>query len=357
MREDEPAPDGGQPEFDLFTRTADSPAFSRRQRLRRWFDAYLGTPLRIAWNDWRARFGGLIVLFFVLMGTVGPMLVPEPRTLQGPVFLGPFDSSQMITLFDLNAIGIDFAFRVWEFPLGTNISGKGVLRQTVHTTTPMLKMILAGAVLSVVLGALIGALAGYKSGTVDNVLMIVTDVALTVPGLALVIVIAAVWDPSNPYIVGIILGIDNWPGLARTIRSQVLSIREEDFVEASRTLGLSSRRVMRKDLLSPLMPYISINVANSARRIIFESVALYFLGILSFADPNWGVMMQRAYNQINLRSTSQLHWMLVPMLAIAFLSLGFVLFSQGLDRVFNVRLRARHSQTKGGESEAAEVSE
>jgi peptide/nickel transport system permease protein len=90
------------------------------------------------------------------------------------------------------------------------------------------------------------------------------------------------------------------------------------------------------------MPYISINFANSSRRIIFESVALYFLGVLPFTTQNWGVMMNSAYNQSNLTNLQQLHWLLLPMLEIAFLSLGLILFAQGLDRVFNVRLRARH---------------
>lgn len=323
---EEKATDGGSVDrLDVFTRTSDIPSRSRLDQTRQGFEEHLFAPLRVAWDDWRARTGIVILGCYILVGTVGVMVVPQPESLQGPILAPPFQT--------------------WEFPLGTDVAGSGLLRQTVHATPAMFKMILSGALLSIVLGTVIGTLAGYSGGYLDRVLMTVTDIVLTIPGLALIIVLSAVWVPRDPYVVGLILGIDNWPGLARTLRSQVLSIREEDFLEASRTMGLSKFTILRKGVISRLMPYISINMANSAKRIIFESVGLYFLAILPFTTLNWGVVMQMAYQQANLRDPSQLHWMLVPMLAIAGLSFGLVMFAQGLDRVFNVRLRARHAKT------------
>jgi peptide/nickel transport system permease protein len=91
---------------------------------------------------------------------------------------------------------------------------------------------------------------------------------------------------------------------------------------------------------------------NSSRRIIFESVGLYFLGVLPFTTQNWGVIMNLAFQKSNLTNLQQLHWLLLPMLQIAFLSLGLILFAQGLDRVFNVRLRARHEARDEDEESA-----
>lgn len=329
--------DGGQLDHDLFTTTAsDRPSYTRKQRLAKLLDAYVYAPMSVAWADWRVRIGGTILVFFLLMGTVGPYLVPEPRTLQAPIFLSPFT---------------DLAH-----PLGTDIAGKDMVSQIVHATPAMLKMIAAGAMFSVVVATLIGTISGYKGGKVDSILMSFTDVVLTVPGLALVLVIASVFPPKSPWLVGLILGIDNWPGLARTIRSQVLSIREEAYVEASRAMGLSKWHIIRKDLVSQLMPYISINTATSARSIIFESVALYFLGILPMTSLNWGVLLNTAYNESNLRSPENIHFILIPMFTIALISLGFVLFAQGMDRIFNVRLRAKHAKRVGGDEDgSAEV--
>ncbi len=92
------------------------------------------------------------------------------------------------------------------------------------------------------------------------------------------------------------------------------------------------------------MPYIVVNMANAARRIIFAAVALYFLGVLPFSDANWGVMLDNAYNSGALYRTDALHWLLVPMIAISGIAMGLILLAQSLDQVFNPRIRARHQE-------------
>ena len=335
--DDEARTDGGAADENVFTRTADVPTLTAREKARRTFDRRIYAPLAVLANDWRAVLGGGILTLFVLTGVVawisssnwwflsGVVLVESPTVMEGPIFVSPLQN--------------------WAYPLGTGVMGKSILKQLVHATPAMIQMIAAGALLSVTVGTLIGTVAGYRGGTVDKTLMSVTDVVLTIPGIALVIVLAAIYEPRHPVTVGIILGIDNWPRLARTIRSEVLSIREEAFTEASRIMGLSQSTILRRDVISNLMPYISINFANGARNIIFESVALYFLGILPFTTLNWGVMMNEAYNGADLTNLSQLHWLFAPMLTITVVSLGFILFAQALDRIFNVRLRARHENT------------
>ena len=321
----------------VFTRTSDVPALSWRERAVRAFDRRIYAPAAILVRDWRALVGSTILATFLLMGLVAwvsrsswwvlesIVIIETPLVMEGDIFVPPFQDP--------------------AFPLGTGVMGQALHKQVIHATPAMIQLIAAGALLSVTVGTLIGTVAGYRGGTVDNVLMTVTDVVLTIPGIALVIVLAAIFDPRHPITVGLILGIDNWPRLARTVRSEVLSIREEAFTEASRIMGLSQWRILRKDVISNLMPYISINFANSSRRIIFESVALYFLGILGYTTLNWGVMMNEAYHGSDLTNVEQMHWLLVPMITIVIISLGFILFAQGLDRIFNVRLRARHEST------------
>lgn len=344
--------DGGRTDnTELFTKTADVSSATVTERILRKFDVYVYAPVAAGWSDWRMRIGALILLYFVVQGTVGVMIVGQPQSLEHQVFLTPFHDG-WLTFESVHVFGMSLPLLPkLTAPLGTTISGKSVAEQLVHATPPMLKMILSGALLSVAVGTLIGVLSGYKGGVLDEVLMSVTDIALTIPGLALVLVLAAIFQPKDPYIIGIILGIDNWPGLARTIRSQVLSIREESFVEVDRVMDISTWAILRKDFISQLMPYISINFANSSRRIIFESVALYFIGVLPFNTANWGVMMNLAFKKANLTNIDQLHWLVAPMLMIMLMSCGLILFAQGLDRVFNVRLRARHAKRVGGEED------
>ncbi len=338
-----------------FTTTADA-TISRREWVSRRLDSYVFAPFRILWSDWRARVGFLIITFYVLMGTIGVLMNPVPYTGMGPRYLQPFHAGwftlEPVTLFGIS-LPLDPRFHLI---LGTGALGQGIWTQLVHATPAMLKMILAGAVFSAVFGTVLGTLAGYKGGIVDRAIMMLSDITLTIPGLPLVIIIAAALQPKNPYLIGLILGINNWAGLSRAVRSQVLSVRERNFVEASRSMGLSTPRIMRDDILPDLMSYVSINFVQASRGIIFESVGLYYLGILPFTTLNWGVMMNLAYTTSGALYTWQsAHWLFLPMLTITLLSVGLILFAQGLDQIFNPRVRARHvkavSSADGDEEE------
>ena len=304
-------------------------SLTRGERFRRTLDEHVLAPTRIVWHDWRARIAVVILTGYVLMGTVGVMVVPNPLPNQGPTLLGPFKSL--------------------SHPLGTTFSGVDILSQVVHSTPPMLKMVAAGAVFTVLVATVVGTVAGYKGGVLDSALMTITDVALTIPGLPLVIVLAGALSGSlsgNPYVIGILLSVNAWAGLARALRSQVLTLRDAEYVEASRLMGVSTARIIAEDIIPNLMPYITMNFVQAARNVIFGSVALYFLGLLPYNQVNWGVMMEKANSQAGaVSSPSAFHWLLMPMLAIIFLALGLTLFAQAADRLFNPRVRARHAKT------------
>jgi peptide/nickel transport system permease protein len=176
--------------------------------------------------------------------------------------------------------------------------------------------------------------------------MFITDTMLTIPGVPLIIVISAVITPRESWAIGLILAIDNWPGLTRAVRSQILPLRDQEYVEASRIMGISTSGIVLVDIVPNLMPYVLINFAGAARGIIFESVGLYFLGILPTTQPNWGVQINTAFSTSGaLYSLEFAHWFVVPMIAILLMSLGFVMFAQAADRLFNPRIIARHERT------------
>ena len=320
---------------ELFERDTTRDPPSKREKLRRVVDLYLVAPARVAIHDWRALVGTAILSLYLLAGTVGVVVVEKPTSGDAPILVQPFQ--------DLS------------YPLGTDALGQPIGAQLIHATPSMLKMIFAGAMVSVGVAALVGVVSGFMRETaVDTVLMSATDVIITIPGLPLVIVLIAIFQPESPYVVGVLLGLDNWPGLARTVRSQVLSIREESYVEASQIMGLSTPTILRRDIIGQLMPYITVNSALASRRIIFESVGLYFLGILPFTTFNWGVLMNLAYKGGALNDPQLRHWLLFPMFTIILFAFGLVLFSQGMDSVFNVRLRARHAKTTGDDTSPEE---
>lgn len=310
---------------DLPFTTVSTTTLSRRESAWRMFDELVLAPIRVILEDWRALVGILILGGFILMGTVGVILVEVPVALEGPKLVG--------------------AFQNMEYPLGTNDMGKGLFAQVVHATPAMLKMMAGGAVFATGMALIWGVFSGYAGGSIDRGMMAIADILMTIPGLPLVIVISTLLQPRDPLVVGVILTINGWAGFSRALRSQVLTIREEAYVEASRTMGISTPHLMFKDIIPNLMPLVMVNFVTRARNVIVASVSLYFLGILPFTTLNWGVMLNMAYSSGTWYDMGTIHWILVPILTIVILSLGLILFGQGCDRIFNPRIRARHAKT------------
>jgi peptide/nickel transport system permease protein len=298
---------------------------TRRQRYSQAFDEYVLGSLRIIWDDTRAQIGGFILFVFILMGGIGPFIVPEPEVFQADRLQPPFQEL--------------------AHPLGADELGRGLFAQTVHATPDMLQMILAGAVFATFMATAVGCIAGLVGGRIDMILSTIADIILTIPGLPLTILLAAILEPEDPWIVGLILTVNMWGGLARSIRSEVLSIRQESYVEASQIMGISMPSIVTKDVLPNVMPYIFMNFMRMGRRVIFSSVSLYFLGILPYNQANWGVMLQQAWGNNAIFAEGYLHWLLVPICVIVIFTYGLTLFAQGTDRLFNPRVRARHEES------------
>ena len=277
----------------------------------------------ILWNDRRAKFGMIILAFYGILGTLGVWYIDPPQVGQGPSRIG--------------------AFQDWSFPIGTNHHGQDLLAMHLYAIPPMFKMIFAGAVFATVVAVLVGTVSGYIGGTIDRILSTITDIVMTIPGLPLVIVLAVFFEPRNPYLLGLLLAINQWTGLARSIRSQVLTLRNEAHVEAMRTMGISTWTTIYHNILPNIMPYVTINFAYNARNIIFSAVGLYYLGVLPHgAADNWGIILDQAYSQGALYSLSSAYWIVTPAVAILMLTLAMILIAQGTDRVFNPRIRSRH---------------
>lgn len=299
---------------------------SRTDYYKRVFDIYVLSSVRVLLSDWRAIAGFSIIGLYLLMGTVGVYLIEVPSVDEGPYLVG--------------------AFQQLAYPFGTDSLGQDLFALVIHSTPMMLKMAFSGAIFATVVATIVGTFSGYSAGTgADRVLSTTMDTMIALPGLPLLIVIAAVFQPKNPFLIGIILSINYWAGLGRAVRSEVLSLRGESFVEASQILGQPTRSIIVKDIIPNIMPFILINFVNTARAVIFNSVALYFLGILPYTNLNWGVMLNEAYTEGGIYGWNTAHWILTPLFTIILLSLGLILISQSADALFNAQLRARHAKT------------
>ncbi|RDZ51339.1 ABC transporter permease [Haloferax sp. Atlit-4N] len=329
-----------------------SQELTRKERYYRLIDAYALVPLRIMWNDWRARLGFSIMAIFVFMATVWSPMYPKVYRNAAPILVRPFNPEYTQYIFRFSLGGFTFnGIEVWRYPLGTDGVGRPLLARIVNAAPDMAQLVFAGAVVSIALAVIIGTAAGYFGGTVDDVLMGLTDIVLTIPGLPLIILLTAIIEPNNMFVLGMLLAIDNWPGLARSLRSQVLTIRQESYVEAARAMGMSKGDILGKDIVPQLMPFIMINAAGAGKGVITEAVGLYFLGFLPGDAPNWGKMMDNAWKGGAIQDPTLFYWMLAPMIVLAGLSFGLVMLAQGMDQLFNPRLRARHAKTVGGDED------
>jgi ABC-type dipeptide/oligopeptide/nickel transport system permease subunit len=193
-------------------------------------------------------------------------------------------------------------------------------------------------IIAIVIGVLFGALAGYFGGWLDSILMRITDTFFAFPALLLAIAILAVFDKPGLFTVFIALGIVGWTSIARIVRGKVLSVKEEDFVEAARAMGASDTRIIMRHILpNSLAPIIVVGTLGIAGNILSEA-GLSFLGLgVQPPSPSWGIMLAEGRNLI-----VSAPWVCIfPGLAILLTVLGFNLLGDGLRDALDPRLKVQ----------------
>ncbi len=223
------------------------------------------------------------------------------------------------------------------YTLGTDAQGRDIFSQLMWGSQIALTVGLLAAAGSIGIGTIIGLVAGYSGGRIDAVLMRFTDVILVLPGLPFLIILAAVLGPSYWNII-FVLTIIGWPGTARVIRSEVLSLKERPFIDSARVTGASNVRIMFKHLAPNVMPLAFLYMTLAVSGSILSEAALSFLGLGDVNTPSWGQMLQAVQTENVLAAW---WWLLPPGLAITFISLAFYLIGRAFEQIVNPRLRKR----------------
>ena len=178
-------------------------------------------------------------------------------------------------------------------------------------------------------------------GKTDNILMLITDIVLTMPTLPVTMVLSMVINVSNNILFGLVLSLWSWAGLAKAIRSQVLVIRNKDFIEASKVMGISTINIIIKDVVTNIISFIAINFISIMKGAIMTSVSLMVLGLVPFQGSHWGMMIQMAMSQsaVLYGGIGPIVYFLTPIMGIVLFQLGCYFFANGLDEAMNPRLR------------------
>jgi peptide/nickel transport system permease protein len=201
---------------------------------------------------------------------------------------------------------------------------------------------LVAAGLSTFIAVAFGALSGFAGGSVDNAIMFVTDVVLTIPHLPLLAVLASFITINNLTILGVLLGALGWPVLLRAVRSQTLSLKERDFVEAARALDLGIWHIVFQEIVPNMMSYILISFILGMTGAIYAQVALFLLGLINMPiqGSNWGVMVSLAWVRGAIFFKDSVWYIMAPIVAIGLWQLSMITMSRSLELVFNPRLRS-----------------
>ena len=259
-------------------------------------------------NNRLAIFGLAIVLFFLFLAIFADLIAPYPydKVYFDRVLRMPFDLP--------------------GHPLGTDEVGRDYMSRLIYGARTSMTVGIAVQVVAVLIGVPLGGLAGYMGGRTDFMISRFIDIMTAFPGLIFSILIISVWGGGLTKVI-FALSITSWIGIARLTRGQILSLREKEYVEAARCLGIGRNRIILRHLLPNALTPILVSISFGVPAAIFGEAGLSFLGIgINDPIPSWGKMVgvSNAYVRVYW------HLALFPTVAVALSMLGFSFVGDGL---------------------------
>jgi peptide/nickel transport system permease protein len=273
---------------------------------------------RKAWKRFKRNptviFGSTIVLGIILMAFLAPFVSPyNPKEVHYAEVYAPPSS---------------------KYLLGTDELGRDVLSRIIYGSRASLQVGIVSVTILTIIGVIIGAISGFAGGYIDNILMRITEIVMTIPSLFLLIVMVSIFKVRGLPIIMMTIGLISWPQMARVVRSEVLSIKERNYIEAAKSMGENSISIIFREILpNAVAPITVVMTLSIASAIIIES-SLSFLGLGDPTAITWGSMLSRGHLVIG-----RAWWIATfPGIAILFATLGFNLLGDGLRDALDVRM-------------------
>ena len=274
--------------------------------------------------------GSVILAVFVLTALIGPWLVHDP-----------------------NAFTTDrLAHPSLSHPLGTTQTGQDVFAQLVDSTRGTLMVGLGAGLIATLVSVAVGVGGALAGGWADEALNLLSNVALVIPQLPLVIVVAAFAKGSGSLSIILVIALTSWAASARILRAQTLSLRERDYVLAARAGGEPGWRIALADVIPNELPIIGSQFIYATITAVLTVSTLAFLGLADPSQLTWGNMLYFAQNDGALDSGAW-WWFAPPGLCIALLGAGLAMVNFGLDEIFNPRLRVYRAAKKPSSPDAS----
>ena len=264
--------------------------------------------------------GILIVAAIVLFGLIGPFLIHQEAT-RTTAFAKDLKPSL-------------------EHVLGTDSFGRDIMALIVVGTPQTVKVGLIAGVIALLVGSFLGFVQGYYPGTIGAVVRAVTDVMLTIPALLILITLASQVRTVSVEGMAFIIAALAWPGTSRAMGGQVLTLRERAFVSVAHFNGMSGPKIIIKELMPNMLPYIGASFVQAVSVAILFAIGLEILGLGPQTTNTLGMTIY--WSQLNSAVIRGLvWWWLSPVFVVMMLFIGLFLISHGLDELANPRLRRR----------------
>ena len=280
---------------------------------------FTGRALRTLWSNGKARAGLIILSLIILAAVFAPLIAPHSPTATS---FAPYQGPDGVN---------------W---LGTTGNGQDVFSQLIYGARISLLVGLGAGALATLVAVTIGLIAGYRPGVVDEVLGFVTNLALVIPGLPLMIVLAAYLQGHSVWTIVLVVAFTGWATGARVMRSQTSTLRTREFVTSAVFSGERLFRVIFREILPNMTSLVAGSFFGAATAAVMAEASLEFLGLGNPNTVSWGTILYYAQQQNAMLTGS---WVLVfaPGLMIALLAVSFTLVNFGVDALSNPRLRER----------------
>lgn len=227
----------------------------------------------------------------------------------------------------------------WEFPLGTDRQGRDLLAVMIAGTPLTLRIGLIAGVIGILVGTVLGFVSAFYRGAVDTIIRGSVDVLLTIPALMVMILVAvALKGGLTVDGMALVVSILAWVWPTRTIRAQVLTMRESGYIRVAQLSGMSSPEIIVKEMIPNLLPYLGASLVNAVAAAILASIGLEALGLGPMESPTLGMTIYWV-----LHYSALLHgmwwWWAPPIIIIVIVFISLFLLSKGLDELANPRVR------------------
>ena len=275
--------------------------------------------LYFAFRNWKFVLGIVVVLVFVVLAIVGPMITDhKPLEFSGPTDAPPSH----------------------DYWFGTTSFGQDVFSQFVYGLRATFLVGSVGGAIAWLLGAGIGFTAGYRSGWLDDLLNMLTNVVLVIPTLAVLIIVAAYLNVHSYVTEAVLIGLTSWPWAARAVRAQTFSLKTRDFVDIARLSGRRTRQIVTTEIAPNMSSYLLMMFILLFGGAVLIGASLDFLGLGPSESVSLGLMMNNAYTASALLLGSW-WWFLPPGIGIIGIVGGLYVMNVGLDEIFNPKLREK----------------